>query len=655
MIKDKKERCIAKIVSVNAYKLEAELLSHIDSFNVTGFEDMYQFIRLNGYVLVSIENNFIVASISSIIEKDTQITYSFENNKDSINKVNSIKKLELFPIGVLENGKFDFGVSNYPMLYSDVLYIKDTELDQLFGNEKNTQDTSEDTQKSLEIGNWTLMEKYRVKVKINDFFGFHSAVLGSTGSGKSCTISAILQGIYEKKSYPHSKFIIFDINGEYKKAFIDKKTEFSIHDIKLTYLSLKKENEELKDKNNKVVLKEFFLPLNLLTIDEWELLLKASTKVQAPVLRNALSLSGKDEGILKRIVAYLMHSFYFSNSPAIPKYQRIQNLKEKLGEEHKNIDKGYSSQYGNFSDKEDEKKFVCSLKNIIDGNKSLENGKNIDSGKGLEDEFNEESDVRIRKLAELKEYIEHAIYWEEAHGNTHVQDHCSSLITRLKSIIRRKEFDFLKKASSSMNVEKYVEYLIDKDSNITIINFDNIDDEVIEVISTVLARIFFEYVKKQKNRNENPIHLILDEAHRYISNNKGKEYFFEAYRIFERIAKEARKYGLFLMVASQRPSEINETVLSQCSNFIIHRIQNPTDLRYIRDMTSFVSDSILNMLPIIPTQRALIFGTATNLPVLFKVKEADPQPDSNNCDVMKCWSNDEEKADPQSAVEDFPF
>jgi DNA helicase HerA-like ATPase len=163
------------------------------------------------------------------------------------------------------------------------------------------------------------------------------------------------------------------------------------------------------------------------------------------------------------------------------------------------------------------------------------------------------------------------------------------------------------------------------------------DDEVINVVSSILSRVFFDYVKQQKERNSKPIHLVLDEAHRYISNTKGYEESFEANKIFERISKEARKYGLFLIISSQRPSEVNETVISQCNNFIIHRIQNPNDLSYIKSMTPFISESVIRQLPSIPRQEALVFGTATNLPVLFKVKDANPLPDSKNNEITKNW------------------
>ena len=117
--------------------------------------------------------------------------------------------------------------------------------------------------------------------------------------------------------------------------------------------------------------------------------------------------------------------------------------------------------------------------------------------------------------------------------------------------------------------------------------------------------------------------MILEEAHRYVA-ERPSGYAIDASRIFERIAKEGRKYGMFLMVASQRPSELSKTVLSQCSNFVVHRIQNPDDLQHIRQMTPFISENVMKRLPSLPKQHALIFGNAVNLPTTFKVRDADP-------------------------------
>src|SRR5260370_28770840 len=141
-------------------------------------------------------------------------------------------------------------------------------------------------------------------------------------------------------------------------------------------------------------------------------------------------------------------------------------------------------------------------------------------------------------------------------------------------------------------------------------------------------------------RNRLPIHLLLEDAHRYIAATPSR-YAVDASKGFERIAKEGRKYGMFILLASQRPSELSKTVLSQCSNFVVHRIQNPDDLSQIRQMTPFISDAVLKRLPSLPKQHALVFGTSVNLPTTFKVREASPRPRSDDTKIVDLWFHEE--------------
>jgi DNA helicase HerA-like ATPase len=146
--------------------------------------------------------------------------------------------------------------------------------------------------------------------------------------------------------------------------------------------------------------------------------------------------------------------------------------------------------------------------------------------------------------------------------------------------------------------------------------------------------MLLKQLRQADPRNRIPVHLLLEEAHRYIADSPSS-YAVDANRIFERVAKEGRKYGLFLLVASQRPSELSRTVLSQCSNFIVHRIQNPDDLSQIRQMTPFISNSVLQRLPSLPKQHALVFGTSVNLPTTFKVRDAIPLPASDDAKIRE--------------------
>lgn len=246
----------------------------------------------------------------------------------------------------------------------------------------------------------------------------------------------------------------------------------------------------------------------------------------------------------------------------------------------------------------------------------------------------------------LEDALDIAILYEESYGNRQIRDYCSSMLTRFKSLKERNDYNFLKN-KADITFSRYRNLLLGvfrkkedrnyyKRSQIIIIDLNSAEDEIVEVISCVLSRILYDTVKQIEPRNIFPVNLILEEAHRYISINQ-ERLFLRANHIFERIAKEGRKYGLFLMISSQRPSELSKTVLSQCSNFIVHRIQNPEDLSHIKQITPHVSDAVLKRLPSIPTQQALIFGHAVNLPALFKVNNADPLPRSDNNSISKNW------------------
>jgi hypothetical protein len=254
------------------------------------------------------------------------------------------------------------------------------------------------------------------------------------------------------------------------------------------------------------------------------------------------------------------------------------------------------------------------------------------------------------RFEDLEQAFDLALLYEEAHGNMQIRDYCSQMITRFKWIRERDEFAFLRVPPQKLeeherDVAQFVERCIglsrldgmfQKSAQVIVLDMNEVGDEVVEVASAVIARLIFDRLRRAEPRNRTPINLVLEEAHRYVA-ERPSGYAIDASRIFQRIAKEGRKYGLFLMVASQRPSELSKTVLSQCSNFVVHRIQNPDDLQHIRQMTPFVSDSVMKRLPSLPKQHALIFGNAVNLPTTFKVRDVKPKPKSDDAAISDLW------------------
>jgi len=680
MNRDDKERVIGKVVAINSDRFTIELLSGIENFNVNGFDDINYFAQLNSYVIIPYQNYYIIAEVAGVRERDLNVP--FTNPKEQIlSKVLSGKFLEVLPIGTLKLKKnlsseyeFEFGVSVYPPLYTDTLYIKQHELDTIF-NVKNTikkicEDDCEEhcideehqqfnVYKTLSIGKSTIFPDYDIKIDIDKFFGGHAAILGNTGSGKSCTIASIIQGLYKLDSHSASgsTFVFFDVNGEYKKAFaeINKIDE----NLNAKFLSIDKDREK--------GVQAFKLPHWFLTIEEWALLLQASEKTQLPILRNALGLapifsSGEDVREIKNhILATCITQILRSNNGPGANSSRIASLLQKFSTEDINLETAFT-----YSDEQGEHStltirtlgtFPLTIRNCLivhfgtmEGTNALIqflNSKKEDDGelKFLSNTFKMPvyEPYHHFKFEYLEEVIDLALLYEEAHGNNQIREYNSSMITRIKSLMHRPDFAFFRQDDG--DIRKYKRQILGlfhsdrktwKKNQIINIDLSSVEDEVVEVISCVITRILYEAVKEIKPRNTFPVNLVLEEAHRYIGNNIQNS-LLKASLIFERVAKEGRKFGLFLLVSSQRPSELSKTVLSQCSNFIVHRIQNPEDLSHIRQITPHVSETIMRRMPSIPTQHALIFGHCVNLPATFKVNTADPLPNSDNNQVSDNW------------------
>lgn len=686
MNKEDKQRVIGKVVAINSDRFTIELLSGIDNFNISGFDDIHYFAQLNSYVILPYQSYYIVAEVSGVREKDMNVPFN-DPKEQFLNKVKSGKFLEVIPIGMLKQKAnhstsldFEFGVSVYPALYTDTLYIKESELDAIF-NVNNQEEKICDSDhwkannedcphgenkryKTLSIGKSTIFPDYDVKVDIDKFFGGHSAVLGNTGSGKSCTISSMIQGLYSFKDYAAtgSTFIFFDVNGEYQKAF--SKLNERNNSISVKYLTVDESSASNKDE-------VFLLPSWFLNIDEWGLLLQASEKTQIPILRNALGLASlfsleESLGVVKEtknhILATCITQILRDETSSPSKSDRIHSILRKFNTDEINLKKSfkYLDSSGNSSstilyDNNNRKK-ECTIENTLFvhfggliGKEQLHYYLEQTNAVGdyifFSTSFTMPVYEKERKFnfKYLEEAIDLAILYEEAHGNRHIRDYCSSLITRVKSIQDRSDFHFMR--SEDGEISEYKKKLLGvvdingkptKQSQIIILDLSSVEDEVVEVISCVLSRIVYETIKSFEPRNTIPMNLILEEAHRYISNDQQRT-FLKANRIFETIAKEGRKFGMFLLISSQRPSELSRTVLSQCSNFIVHRIQNPEDLSHIRQITPHISETILKRMPSIPTQHALIFGHAVNLPTTFKVNNADPLPLSDNNRVSENW------------------
>lgn len=669
MARDDTSRAIGKIVSVSADRLVVELHRGSDNFTVVGFDDVHYVATLGSYLMVPTQSEYVVLEVIGLREKDFSPAYG---NGPEMDKATAAKFLDVVPVGSMpvQGGSFKFGVSTFPPLYADALYARDEDLDRIFNVEQLAdQEIRTDAEgatregtvpHTIEIGTSAVFKDYPVKAQLDALFGGHVAVLGNTGSGKSCTVASIIQSIFDRPEEfwaIGASFVIFDVNGEYRQAFED--LPWQIHASYFKATSSDAEAEVLDEGFlGADLVDRFRLPHWFMTVDEWALLLRASEKAQLPALRTALGLTtlfqeepvanvgagGSDNlnDVRNHVLAKIILSILNDDASVPSKEGRILALLHTFSTVEicrGTIKEGLYNDFGQFKDGRNSNTsakyegVLELLQNHVKDEPVLPSYANVPF-----------SFERLQAALDL------ALFYEEANGNKQIREYCSQLVTRLKSVSDNPDFDFLRASVKSLEDHErepttFVDRLLGleregasyrKDRQICIIDLNDASDEIVELASAVVARLIFERMRRATPRNKMPVHLILEEAHRYISESPSR-FAIDAGITFQRIAKEGRKYGAFLMVASQRPSELSKTVLSQCNNFIIHRIQNPDDLSQIKQMTPFISETVLKRLPSLPKQHALIFGSAVKIPTTFRVRDANPTPNSDDTQVRDLW------------------
>ena len=650
MSSDDRRRIIGQVVSVSADHFVVELHRGTDNFTVVGFDDVHYVAKLGSFAIIPVQSEYVVAEVVGLRERDANTARPVREGQLELDKAASVKFLDLVPVGMLpqeRDGAFRFGVSTFPSLYADALYILDNELDRVFEvadwRELVTpnEPTSPSRLKALSIGTSVVFQGYDIKVRVDAFFGGHVAVLGNTGSGKSCTVATLTQSLFEKADEYAARgatFLLLDVNGEYRQAFTKLPDP-----IKRIYLRILEDPTQAAPPSVGAGERTFTfrLPHWFMSVEEWELLLRASERTQQPVLRTALGLATlfseqgntQLERIQNHILASCISCILSSDASSPTKKDRIAAIVSTFSTESISLRKIRSLIEIDFGAMVGVEELTRLLEEFVVENISLPN-----------------YDHSPFRFSDLEMAMELALLYEEAHGNRQIRDYCAQMLTRLKWIKDREEFSFLRVSPEKLqdyerNMHLFVERFFGlerdrvkykKNAQIIILDMNEAPDEVVEVASAVIARLLFERMRRAEPRNRFPVNIVLEEAHRYVA-HRPTRYAIDASRIFERIAKEGRKYGVLLIVASQRPSELSKTVLSQCSNFVVHRIQNPDDLLHVRQMTPFISESVLKRLPSLPRQHALIFGNAVNLPTTFKVREVDPKPKSDDAEIRKLW------------------
>ena len=525
-------------------------------------------------------------------------------------------------LGEIRDNNLIGGTIRKPSLDASIRVIKPEEIPLITGR---------DTQGFMKLGESPFYDGVPVFLDVNNFFSNHFAIFGNTGSGKSCGVSRLFQNMFhDKRLNPYkSNIFIMDSSGEYYNAFNNLSSINPNYNYRFYSTN---ETEGLGEKLR--------LPVYLLNKDDLALLLQCNQHSQLPIIERMLKLAlvfsqnDMDANAFKNhLIAKAIMSILYTNETSPNKRNEIFSILGSCSTPEFNLEApvqgiGYVRKFrecflidnsGNFSESVLLTEYVTSF---------------------IKDEFDsfEPHGGVYYDLDTLEKALNFTLISEGWLRNEQTYGDAVTLRVRLHSLIvgdNAKYFDY----KDFVSLETYLSSMLINDGKkyqIVNINLSDIDDDFCKVLTKIYSRLIFDFSKSLKQRASIPFHIVLEEAHRYIQNDNDR--FLLGYNIFERIAKEGRKYGVILGIITQRPVELSDNVISQCTNFLIFKINHPMDLDYMRKTIPHITDDIIEKQKSLQSGTCLGFGLGFKIPLIIKLEMPNPSPLSGNCDVVSIWS-----------------
>lgn len=581
--------------------------------------------------ITSIDENMVEVTLNNdLTDVKNLVNYHVIFEEDNFKAVGEVKEIDankimVILLGEIQGERFISGVIKRPSLNSMCRTIKREELDVIIG--ANISDNG----KKLYMGTMPLYDNYPVNINMNDFFAHHFAIFGNTGSGKSYSVARVLQNVfYNPNSVPkNARIFIFDAYGEYHNAFtkmkeISPNLNFKTYTTNLVF----PDTEILK------------MPLWLLGVDDIALLLEADNHIQLPIIEKALRLISvfareEDKVIVYKndIIARALLDTLYSGKPAGQIRDHIVAILTAFNTKNLNLDTkivqpGYIRTLRQclIIDKDGKMHEIQLVTEFL--RLFIKEGLELDMPDG----------TYPYTLEHLKDAFEFALISEGVLNSDKVYDYANTLRVRLHSLTNsdyRTYFEYNEFVTKEQYIEKLLTTIDGTNAQIVNFNINYVDDRFAKNITKIYAKIMYDYVSSLEDRASFPIHLILEEAHRYVQNDNDR--FLLGYNIFDRITKEGRKYGILLGLISQRPSELSETALSQCSNFIILKMAHPQDTAYIRNMVPNITSEIVEKLKTLQPGTCVAFGSAFKIPTVIHFDYPDPTPQSHNANISEEW------------------
>ncbi len=575
--------------------------------------------------ITSISKNYALVKIEGNINEDIlNLNAVFEEeNKKILGEIEEIidNNVKITFLGEFVNGRFYSGIIRKPSLTSKIRLINQEELNELVGaNDKY----------SMPLGLSPLYNNYPIRVNIDSLFSNHSAIFGNTGSGKTYGVARLVQNLFTMKDkIPfNSNFFIFNNTSEYDNAF----KSINSYNPNFNYKMYTTSDD---DTNNSVK-----LPLWLLNADDYANLLDATEYSQISVIEKMLSLvsvfARNDEEAHRyknHLIAKAILSIMYSNQMPARMRDQIFTIVTDCHTEELNLDfevpgVGYTRQFRKCFELDSQGQFVERILIVEYIEQFIDN----------DTKWNEDYVPIYFTLDDLEIALNFALISEGLLLNEKSYSEGIALKVKLHTLNNSsysRFFNYPQFCNTAQFISDII--LVNGNKRAQIINFvlEDVDDRFAKAMVKVYSRILFRFTKSMVNRGSMPIHIMLEEAHRYVQKDYDNQML--GYNIFERIAKEGRKFGLVLDLITQRPTELSETVISQCSNFLIFKINHPSDLEYIRKMVPNISADVIEKQKSLQSGTCVAFGPMMKIPMIVKMELPNPEPHSSNAQIYKNW------------------
>jgi DNA helicase HerA-like ATPase len=624
------------------------------------------FPRVNGYVLIPVDDGHLVGQIEWLtIERSAFPKRRGVQDFGLVDLPYPLRKMSLNPLGTLRNPagrrddySFRRGADALPSVGTPVLLPTEKQLHSI---------VQSGARRRVRIGASPLAGDAEVRIDPDRLFGRHLAVLGNTGSGKSCSVAGLIRWSLEaartqrtQKDRPNARFVVLDPNGEYARAFCGQQ-----EGLKARLFRVNSGPEERKLR----------IPLWFWNSAEWASFTQASAKTQRPLLRRALRevkagrggvASPTEEERRLELRRYLssmlitirrdLRSGAFKTDETKCGFRlkaMREDLQPKFSEFPNNglesitgaIEIALHATFASFNDRATGKLVEYYHAFREDHVVAVIDAVSVALGSlgGIVYQEGPDEDVPLPfSGGDLADHL-HILADQES-----VNQFLDFLVSRIRTFLSDTRISQVVGGIDITLAQWLRDYIGGENATngeLAILDLSLVPSEVVHVVTAVAARMVFEALQRYRKLNQAtlPTVLVIEEAHTFIKRYREDLEDHDAAaiccQVFERIAREGRKFGLGLVLSSQRPSELSPTVLSQCNTFLLHRISNDRDQELVHRLVPDNLRGLLRELPSLPSQHAILLGWASELPVLVKIDDLPKaqQPHSDDPDFWDTW------------------